>query len=153
MQEISSIILLKQTNLGIAKSIHQLFQKSYTIEAELIGVASFPPLERTVKVIQDSKTQFWGYYKNDTLAAIAEIELTDSLLDINSFVVSPTFFRQGIGSILLKYLLTTFSFDSAVVETATANKPAILLYEKHGFREAKIWMTKIGIEKIMLTLK
>jgi len=150
LKQSSSIKLLNHTDLYIAERIYQLFQKSYSIEAKLIGVDSFPPLERTLDNIQDSKTQFWGYYKNDNLAAIAEIELTNKLLDINSFVVSTTFFRQGIGSDLLGYLLTNLSFEFAVVETATANKPAISLYKKFGFIETKKWLTEIGIEKVML---
>lgn len=153
MEETSSIIILTQTDNSIAKTIYLLFQKSYPIEAKLIGVESFPPLERSLKEIQNSKTIFLGYYYNGDLAGIAEIELMDRLLDINSFVVSPSFFRQGIGSKLLKHLLTTLSFESAVVETASANQPAILLYKKFGFIEVKNWMTDIGIEKVMLSLQ
>ena len=149
MKERSSIILLQQTDIKIAESIYQLFQRSYAIEATLIGVDSFPPLKRSVQKIQNSKTQFWGYHINDTLAAIAEIELENKLLDIHSFVVLPSFFRKGIGSDLLTYLLTIQPIDSAIVETATANKPAIQLYQKFGFMEEKIWKVD-EINKIRL---
>ncbi len=150
MKYYSHIKLLKNTDLDIAESIYQLFQASYTVEAKLLKIDNFPPLNRSISNIQSSKTQFWAYYVSSNLAAIAEIELVNPTLDIHSFVVSPTYFRQGIGSNLLEYLLTNLSFESAVVETASVNKPAIALYKKMGFIKEKIFVNGIGIKKVML---
>ena len=144
--------LLTHTGIHIAKEIYTLFQESYLIEADLIGIKNFPPLSRSVSNIQKSKTQFWGMYIASNLAAAAEIEIKDNLLDIHSFVVSPKHFRQGLASSLLNYLLRSTECNSAVVETASANKPAILLYKKFGFVEDKSWNSK-GINKISLRLK
>lgn len=144
--------LLNHTDTPIAQEIHTLFQESYLIEAKLIGVENFPPLTRSVNNIQKSKTQFWGFYKDSILATVAEIETNPNLLDIHSFVVSPQFFRQGLANNLLAYLLKYTDCNSAVVETASANKPAILLYKKFGFTEDKKWSLK-GINKIRLRLK
>lgn len=143
--------LLSHTDTNIAQEIYTLFQESYVIEANLIGSESFPPLARSVSNIQNSKTQFWGFYKNSALATVAEIEITSTFLDIHSFVVSPQFFRQGLANNLLGYLLRSTECNSAIVETASANKPAILLYKKFGFIEEKRWNSK-GINKISLRL-
>lgn len=144
--------LLNNSDQSIAEEIYVLFQESYSIEAKLIGVEDFPPLKRRTSNIQESKTQFWGMYKNATLAAAVEIEIKDDLLDIHSFVVSPSFFRQGIANKLLSFLLESTQCNKAVVETATANKPAILLYQKFGFIENNRWLTAAGINKLKLTL-
>ncbi|MCF6360291.1 MAG: GNAT family N-acetyltransferase [Cyclobacteriaceae bacterium] len=198
---------MNQSAKSTAEEIYLLFQESYTVEADLLGIANFPPLSRSVSNIRESKTHFWGYYKNSILAAVAEIELKpeicnrisirplthfksvallclcshhsgamlsnpncliycdlkphhepyriirvkDRLLDIHSFVVSPIFFRQGIGSKLLCAIMDSEIWNRAVVETGSANKPAILLYQKFGFIEEKEWITGEGIEKIMLS--
>jgi len=138
---------LDQSAKSTAEEIYLIFQESYTVESNLLGIANFPPLSRSVKNIRESKNHFWGCYKNSILAAVAEIELKDKLLDIHSFVVSPTFFRQGIGSKLLSAILDSELWKFAVVETGSANKPAILLYQKFGFIEEKEWITDEGIEK------
>lgn len=141
--------LLNHSVIHIAQEIYTLFQESYLIEANLIGVKNFPPLTRSIDNIKKSKTQFWGIYKNSYLAAVAEIEVKNNHLDIHSFVVSPQHFRKGLANNLLGYLLRYTECNSAVVETAYANKPAILLYKKFGFIEDIKWKTK-GIDKIRL---
>ncbi len=115
-------------------------------------IENFPPLKRSISNIQESKTQFWGYFKATEMAAVVEFELDNNLLDIHSFVVLPKYFRQGIASKLIKHLLNSLKWDSAVVETAKANNPAIFLYKKHGFTEDEVWTTNDGIEKIKLKL-
>lgn len=147
----NSITLLNHTDSEIAERIYQLFQASYSVEAKLLKIKDFPPLKKSTINIQSSKTQFWGYYNN---VAIAEISITaNHILSIHSFVVSPSYFRQGIGSKLLSDVLELLKWETAVVETGAKNHPAILLYKKFGFIEKKQWVNKEGIEKTMLTLK
>ena len=47
----------------------------------------------------------------------------------------------------------TFDFTEATVETAAANKPAIKLYQKHGFVDYKRFIPAHGIEKLALSLQ
>lgn len=149
------ITKLDHLNIDIATRIHSVFQQSYKIEAALIGTNNFPPLKRSVKDITLAETCFYGFLKQDKLAAVIEIEILNKRLDINSLTVSPDFFRQGIADKLLHHvfeLFDLFDITHATVETAVVNAPAIKLYQKHGFVEYKRWTPSHGIEKLAFAL-
>ena len=90
--------LLNHSATNIAQEIYALFQESYLIEAKLIGVHNFPPLNRSFSNIKNSRTQFLGFYINSLLAAVAETEIKDGLLDIHSFVVSPHSLEKALAA-------------------------------------------------------
>jgi len=144
---------LDHSNEEIADQIFTTFQNAYKVEAQLIGIVDFPPLSRSIKNIQSSITQFYGYSIGGSLAGVVEVAMVDKLLDINSLTVNPAYFRRGIASKLLSFVLDSFEFIEAVVETATENKPAIKLYEKHGFSEFKRLIPSHGISKVAMSLK
>jgi ribosomal protein S18 acetylase RimI-like enzyme len=144
---------LDNTNEDVANKIYTIFQNSYKIEAQLIGTSNFPPLLRSAKDIENSKTQFYGFNENKYLAAIIEIVIEDKLLAINSLTVDPSYFRKGIAHKLISYALETFDFSEAIVETAVVNIPAINLYKKHGFVEFKRWTPSHGIEKLAMSVE
>ena len=141
------------SNEEVANKIFTIFQNSYKIEAELIGAVVFPPLLRSAKDIENSTTLFYGFSENDCLAAIIEIVIEDKHLDINSLTVDPNYFKKGIASKLISYVLETTDFSQAIVETAVVNIPAINLYKKHGFVEFKTWTPSHGIEKIAMSVE
>jgi ribosomal protein S18 acetylase RimI-like enzyme len=147
------ITKLDHTNEEVAGQIHTIFQNSYKIEAQLIGVLDFPPLLRSAKDIQRSATQFYGFNEDDCLAAVIEIAMEGERLEINSLTVDPSYFRKGIANKLISYVLEAIDFTEAVVETAVANVPAINLYKKHGFVEFKRWIPSHGIEKLALSVE
>jgi ribosomal protein S18 acetylase RimI-like enzyme len=147
------ITQLEHKNKRIATQIFTVFQNSYEIEAQLIGVSNFPPLQRTVNDIAASDTRFYGFFDNECLAAIIEITVDDQMLDICSLTVEPRFFRKGIADKLVDYVLSEFEFEKAVVETAVANAPAIKLYKKHGFVEFKRWTPSHGIKKLAMAVE
>ena len=144
---------LNNSNEDVANKIFTLFQNSYKIEAELIGAVVFPPLLRSAKDIENSTTLFYGFSENDCLAAIIEIVIEDKHLDINSLTVDPNYFKKGIASKLISYVLGITDFSQAIVETAVVNIPAINLYKKHGFVEFKKWTPSHGIEKIAMSVE
>ncbi|NQY50009.1 MAG: GNAT family N-acetyltransferase [Colwellia sp.] len=144
---------LNNSNEDVANKIFTLFQNSYKIEAELIGAVVFPPLLRSAKDIENSTTLFYGFSENDCLAAIIEIVIEDKHLDINSLTVNPNYFKKGIASKLISYVLGITDFSKAIVETAVVNIPAINLYKKHGFVEFKKWTPSHGIEKIAMSVE
>lgn len=144
------IIKLNNKLEAVAKKIHSIFQRSYMIEAKLIGANDFPPLSREVIEIINSSTDFFGFYDQQQLAAVVECGVIKNVLDIHSLTVDPDHFRKGIANKLMFHVLSAYEFAHAIVETAAANKPAIRLYEKHGFVEFKIWTPAHGIEKIAL---
>lgn len=137
----------------VAKQIFTVFQSSYKVEASLIGVADFPPLLRSKIDIENSNTLFYGYFDNEILAAIIEISIQNERLEIESLTVEPNFFRKGIAGKLISYVMTTFEFIQATVETAVVNEPAINLYKKHGFVEFKKFTPDHGIQKLAMSTK
>ncbi len=144
---------LNHQQRSIAKLIYDVFQISYPVEAALIGVDDFPPLQRTVKDIQGSHTSFYGFWVGENLAGVVEVLQNGSITEIWSLVVVPIFFRQGIASSLLQFAIQLFPSEIGVVETGAANSPAIRLYRKFGFEEEKRWKMEIGIEKVKFILK
>ena len=144
---------LDNSNNEVANQIFNVFQSSYKVEAQLIGTLHFPPLSRSAKNIESSNTLFYGFFENACLAAVIEIAMRDNQLEIDSLTVAPNYFRKGIADKLLNYVLSTFEFTKAIVETAVVNEPAIRLYKKHGFIECKRWTPSHGIEKVALSLE
>ncbi|WNZ57488.1 GNAT family N-acetyltransferase [Microbulbifer sp. MKSA007] len=147
------IIKLDNLNEEIADHIFTIFQRSYKVEAQLIGVTNFPPLSRSAQDIMNSKSQFYGFIDNECLAATIEVAIEDKRLEINSLTVDPDYFRKGIAGKLLNYILDEYEFIESIVETAAVNEPAINLYKKHGFVEFKRWTPPHGIKKVALSLK
>ena len=152
------IQLLNNVAVEVSQQIYQVFQRSYKIEAELIGVENFPPLSRSVEQIRQSTNEFYGVIIEGVLAGVIEVSLKESsaqdisktTLEIESLTVSPLFFKQGIASRLIEFVLQNKAFEYAIVETAAVNQPAIRLYDKHGFRVFKQFTPEHGIEKVAL---
>lgn len=144
------IKILDNTNEDVANKIFVIFQNSYKVEAQLIGTLDFPPLLRSAKDIENSKTLFYGFSENECLAAVIEIVIENKQLEINSLTVDPNYFRKGIANKLMNYVLQKFDFSEAIVETAVVNTPAINLYKQHGFIEFKRWTPSHGIEKLAM---
>jgi ribosomal protein S18 acetylase RimI-like enzyme len=144
------IELLDHHAENVASQIHTVFQRSYEVEASLVGVEDFPPLRRSASLIRASKSEFLGEWIEADLASVAEFSQNGDDLSIDSLVVHPRYFRRGLASGLLRSLLTRQDWQSAAVETAAANGPALALYEKFGFTESRRWHTSDGIEKVAL---
>ena len=139
---------LKNNDLEISKKIRSVFQLSYKVEAKILNATDFPPLKRSLENYVNSNTAFFGYLKNQELAGVIEIEHNNNFIHINSLVVDPGFFRQGIARKLMEYVINTFDSKLFVVETGLKNGPATELYKKFDFKEVKQWNTDHGIRKI-----
>ena len=144
---------LFNTELAIANEIHSVFQESYKVEASLLGVTDFPPLNRPIKDYQKTRNEFFAYRKHGTIAGIIEINDKRDYTDICSLVVDPHFFRQGIATALIEFTISNFESNLYIVETGVENTPACNLYKKFGFQEVKQWDTKFGIRKIAFELE
>ena len=102
------IKLLSHTKINIAKEIYRVFQVSYPYEAKLLGVTSFPPLNRTKTDFQESTTLFYGYHEGESLAAVMELDVNENHTLIRSLIVDPAFilaifFNMTIFSSFSKY--------------------------------------------------
>ncbi len=147
------ITKLENMNKDVADKIYTVFQNSYQVEAQLIGTLNFPPLSRGVKDIENSINEFYGFIVDGCLAAVVEIAMENKHLEINSLTVDPKYFRKGIASKLISFILNGFDATIITVETAVVNEPAIILYKKHGFVEFKRWTPSHGIEKIAMRIQ
>ena len=142
------IELLSHKDEEVATGIHALFQASYRAEAELIGVTDFPPLHRASRDIRRSDTLFWGCRNSSGLTGVIEVRQENSALQISSLAVVPTLFRQGVGSGLVNHVLSALNWQTAEVQTAAANTPALGLYRRLGFCEQRRWLAKEGVELV-----
>ena len=139
---------LDHTNLAIATKMRVVFQESYAVEAKLLNAVNFPPLQRPLEGYTKSKTTFFGYHIKEIIVGIIEVSTIEKATHINSLVVSPHYFRQGIGRQLMKYVLQDFSSKVFTVETGLKNIPASKLYTSFHFKEVKQWDTDHGVRKI-----
>ena len=143
---------LDHTNQAIATKMRIVFQESYAIEAKLLNAINFPPLQRPLESYIKSTTTFFGYHIKDEIVGIVEVSPKEKTTHINSLVVSPHFFRQGIGRELMNYILQKFSSKVVTVETGLENIPASKLYTSFHFKEVKQWDTDHGVRKIRFKL-
>jgi len=143
---------LNHTNQAIATKMRIVFQESYAIEAKLLNAVNFPPLQRPVENYIKSTTTFFGYHIKDKIVGIIEVSSNEKATHINSLVVSPHFFRQGIGRQLMHHILQHFSSKVFTVETGLENIPASTLYKNFGFKEVRQWDTDHGVRKVRFEL-
>jgi ribosomal protein S18 acetylase RimI-like enzyme len=142
---------LDQTDPAQAERICRLLRDSYAVEARLIGVEDFAPLRRGIADIRNASSTFHGCSRGGSLVAVAEVEReADGTANIAGFVVDPGAFRKGIGTRLLLHVLQVVGDSAVTVSTASANAPAIALYEKHGFGIRRHWRTDCGIAMVTL---
>ncbi|OUR90954.1 GNAT family N-acetyltransferase [Flavobacteriales bacterium 34_180_T64] len=139
---------LNHSNTDIAKSIRSVFQVSYAVEAKLLNATDFPPLKRPLEAYVNSETVFYGFFIEDELAAVVEINHESKATHIQSLVVDPKFFRLGIAAKLIEFVFKTYNSKVFTVETGLANAPACKLYKKLGFFEVKQYDTNHNIRKI-----
>ena len=143
---------LKNKEPRISEKIREIFQQSYKIEAEILEATDFPPLNRTLENFINSDTEFYAYIKNNKFAGVIEIDKKPKHVHIQSLVVNPLNFRQGIASELMNFTLNHFKSKLFVVETGYKNEPASNLYRNFGFIEVKQWETDFNIRKVKFEL-
>ena len=144
---------LENSDIKIAEKIRSVFQVSYAVEAKLLEVPDFPPLKRSLESYLKNESQFFGYLINQEIAGVIEIVQNNDSIHIDSLVVNPKFFRQGIAGKLIEFVFKSFDSKIFIVETGVKNLPATELYRKHGFKEVKQWDTDHGIRKIRFERK
>ena len=127
---------INHQNEQAAKEILEIQQSAYRIEAEMMGFYGIPQLHETVVDIQGSSETFVGY-REDILMGVVAYKIKEGVVDIHRLVVSPAYFRKGVGKRLVKYLLKRYKGYEFTVSTGTANKPAIALYQAFGFQEQR----------------
>jgi len=143
--------LIKKLNKDdgeLMKEMQSVFQSSYAVEAKILKAQDFPPLKRKLEDYINCKNDFFGFFKNEELTGVVEIKYNPGFIHIQSLVVDPVFFRQGVGNELMQFTLGNLDSDAFMVETGVDNGPAISLYKKMGFEEVEQWDTNHGIRKV-----
>jgi ribosomal protein S18 acetylase RimI-like enzyme len=133
------IAALDHRDRATAERIHAIQVAAYSQEADLLGAASFPPLEKTVEDVERSDDRFLGAYLGEKLVGVVALEgdpASGSLL-ISSLVVLPAFQRKGVARSLLAAVGETFPAHTLTVSTGEKNGPALALYAGLGFREVQ----------------
>ena len=128
---------LDHTNQAIATKMRIVFQESYAIEAKLLNAINFPPLQRPLQNYIKSTTTFFGYHIKDEIVGIIEVSSKEKTTHINSLVVSPHFFRQGIGRQLMQHILQNFSSKVFTVETGLRKYTCIKIVYKLWFQRGE----------------
>ena len=137
--------------------IHGLLTAAYALESRRIGVsaADFPPLARTVEDIIHSDSEFHVLIDDGAIVGVIELEPPREPADagvIASLAVAPVALRRGFGRALVAHALDHIP-GRLLVSTAAANRPAIALYEAHGFRVRRRYRSPEGLPLVDLTLK
>ena len=114
----------------------------------MLKAIDFPPLKRTISQFLNSNSEFYAYYLIKNIAGVIEIENDEDLTHIQSLVVYPKYFREGIGRKLVQFVLDTYKSIIFTVETGVDNHPAIQLYTSLGFEEQDQWNTNHGVRKV-----
>jgi len=131
----------------IAEEIWRLQHKAYAVEAQLIRFQAIPPLLDTVATLQSCEETFYGIRIEDELAAAISCEITDHAVTICRMMVHPEHFRKGYAKLLLaEFERRNETADSFIVSTASANYPAVRLYEATGFSATKVWEPLPGLQ-------
>ena len=146
---LSHFAISRVNTLENSAQIYQIYQSAYRLEADLIGVETFPPLERSVSDISSCENEFYAAIQNNSYLGIVEIEpqtVTDQPAVIASLAVSPNWARQGVGKLLVSFVLA--EIKTVVVTTAEKNLPAIALYEQIKFIRTRTFETREGIQMV-----
>lgn len=81
----------------------------------------------------ESGVQFYGYTKNDVLVAVMGIQAVRDVTLIRHAYTLANHQRQGVGEILLPYLLGLAHTRCILVGTWENAQWALSFYQKHGF--------------------
>jgi len=82
----------------------------------------------------DSGVEFYGWFENDALLGIMGIQFVGDVTLIRHAYVLPEHQRRGIGSKLLRHLISLAKTSEILVGTWAGATWAIRFYEKHGFK-------------------
>lgn len=144
------IVELNHQEPAVAENIYTVFQRSYAIEAKWLKAVDFPPLKRSASAISKSETIFYGSFQNTELTGVVEIKSGPEHLHIQSLVVDPKYFRQGIAKTIMTSIFKNHPAHKYTVETGLDNFPAVQLYKSLGFMETRQWDTNHGVRKTRL---
>ena len=103
----------------------------YAVEARLIGVPALPAQDETIDDLRGET--IWVAEAEGAVVALLGLQDVGDLV-IARLVVAPERMRRGIGRALACHAIALAGERAIRVGTASANRPALALYESLGFR-------------------
>lgn len=135
----------------IAQQIYNLQQAAYTVERQLIGYPTLPPLLESLVSLRQSGEQFLVFQEEGQIVGALSYTCTAKSLEICRVMVSPGHLRRGIaGKLLASVENVGPDVHQIVVSTAVQNHPAIALYEKSGYRQTYTTTLPDGLKLVTL---
>jgi ribosomal protein S18 acetylase RimI-like enzyme len=137
---------------SVAAQIHAVAHAAYTLEAERIGCAEFPPLRESLDELRQSSDSFLVFQQSGSIIGALSFDRSTDPVAITRLVVSPTHLRQGIATALLADLERRLSpIARFTVSTAQTNTPAVILYQRLGYTTASVSNSAEGIPLLHLS--
>ena len=137
---------------SVAAQIHAVAQAAYTLEAERIGCAAFPPLRESLDELRQSSDSFLVFQQSGSIIGALSFDRSTDPVAITRLVVSPAHLRQGIATALLSDLEQRLSPTARIsVSTAQTNTPAVFLYQRLGYTTLGISNSPEGIPLLLLS--
>ncbi len=136
------------SDADLARALLAIQHAAYAVEASLIHDNRIPPLHEDIHDLCSASLHWLGAFVDDRLVgAVAWVEGPGEY-DIDRLIVIPSAHRKGVGTALVREVLSRAGLTRAVVSTARDNLPARTLYQGLGFsrvgdREAipGLWVT------------
>lgn len=126
-------------------------QSGYGVEVDLIGLKDLPPLLESAEDVARLNVVMLGARDGSRLIGAVGYRRLGDVVDIDRLVVDRSHFRRGVGTALLTELhhreATARCFQ---VSTASANVPAIRLYEHLDYRIERTEALPVGLEIVHL---
>ncbi|MDQ0091238.1 ribosomal protein S18 acetylase RimI-like enzyme [Paenibacillus anaericanus] len=151
------IIPLSLHDHEMVEQVWGLQHTAYRLEALAVGLTEYPPLPDTFESLRNSTERFYGYISDeegDLMGAIATTSFIPGNLEITRLMVHSSYLRQGIGSSLLKYVISCHpEVETFGVTAGTLNIAAVSLYQEYGFMPYGTIMAAPGVELTRFQLK
>lgn len=74
------------------------------------------------------------YKENNIIKGFIQIQNGLDIIDLLNIIVKPEYQNQGIGSVLLKYIIDNKQSKKIMLEVRSKNINAIKLYQKYDFK-------------------
>ena len=145
-----SVRSVEHCNARVAAELHAVQFAAYSQEAQLLGVRNFQPLMRTVSEVQRSGEAYLAAFVGARMVGAIGVEPANERQGtcIASLVVLPEFQRRGIATRLLAAVVAACGGKALHVQTGIKNEPALALYARAGFVQARRW--RVGPESLEL---
>lgn len=126
----------------VAVALFTLQRDAYAVEAATIGDDRIPPLHESLADLRSAELSWLGAWRAGVLVGAAAFDETPDCVDLDRLVVAPDAHRRGVGTALVRGVLSRAGARRTVVSTGRDNGPACALYERSGF-------ARVGVAEVL----